>query len=109
MGSPTSPYGASPRLGGSDHPWVGIRGRVGNPGGMREFTETANFRGNDALCLVEASLACSICLSGDVEWSLRGDAWDAEVECRCRRCGDVRTVSLTGEQALRLSVDPALT
>ena len=76
---------------------------------MSDFNETANFRGDDAVCLVEASLACSVCLSGDVEWSLRGDAWDAEVQCRCRRCGDVRTVSLTGEQALRLSVDPALT
>lgn len=71
---------------------------------MREFTETASFRGNDAQCLVEASLACRLCLSGEVEWSLRADEWDAEVECRCLHCGDVRTVSLTGDQALRLAL-----
>ena len=80
---------------------------------MSDFNETASFRGDDALCLVEASLACSVCLSGDVEWALRADDWDAEVLCRCEACGDVRTVSLTGDQALRLSstarsAEPAL-
>ncbi len=69
------------------------------------FTETATFRGDDVPCLVEASLACSVCLSGEVGWSLRGGVWDTEVECRCERCGHVRTVSLTGEQALRLSLE----
>ncbi len=69
------------------------------------FAETASFRGDDVLCLVEASLACRVCLCGDVGWSLRADEWDAEVECRCERCGHVRTVSLTGEQALRLSLE----
>ena len=72
---------------------------------MLAVTETATFRGDDDVCLVEASLACSVCLSGDVEWSLRGDEWDAAVDCRCERCGYTRTVWLTGEQALRLSLD----
>ncbi len=83
-------------------------------GGLRNtrrvvaLTETATFRGDDATPLVEASLACRMCLSGEIDWSLRVGEWDAEVECRCRGCDDVRTVSLTGEQALRLSVDRRL-
>jgi hypothetical protein len=72
------------------------------------LTETATFRPDDDVCLVEASLACRVCLSDDVEWSLRTDDWDPEVACRCRRCGDSRTVSLTGYQALRLSLDDRL-
>jgi hypothetical protein len=72
---------------------------------MAAITETATFRGDDHVCLVEASLACSVCLSGDVEWSLRSDAWDAKVLCRCGACGYERTVWLTGEQALRLTLD----
>jgi hypothetical protein len=72
---------------------------------MATLTETASFRGDDATPLVAASLACRMCLSGEIDWSLRVEAWDSDVECRCRGCGDVRTVSLTGEQALRLSVD----
>ena len=72
------------------------------------LTETASFRGDDATPLVAASLACRMCLSGDIDWSLRMADWDAEVVCHCRGCDDVRTVSLTGEQALRLSVDQRL-
>jgi hypothetical protein len=71
-------------------------------------TETATFRGDDAVCLVEASLACLVCLSGEVEWSIRGDIWDAEAVCRCEACGLKRSVWLTGEQALRLTVDRRL-
>jgi hypothetical protein len=71
---------------------------------MLTLTETASFRGDDATPLVAASLACRMCLSGEIDWALRVDEWDAEAECRCRGCGDVRTVSLTGEQALRLSM-----
>jgi hypothetical protein len=68
------------------------------------FTETANFRGDDQPCLVEASLACRVCLSGAIDWSLRVADWDHEVVCRCRDCGDERVVSLTGDQALRLAL-----
>jgi hypothetical protein len=73
-----------------------------------DLTETASFKGDDAVCLVEASLACRICLSGDVEWSMRSSDWDAEVVCRCEACGDRRSVWLNGEQALRLTVDRRL-
>jgi len=62
------------------------------------------FRGDDSPVLVEASLACRICLSGEVEFVLRPERWVAEAECRCLACGDCRTVSLTDEQALRLAL-----
>ena len=69
--------------------------------------ETAIFRGDDDPLLVAAALACRACLSGDVEPSLSIDEFDAEAICRCRACGYTRTVSLTPEQALRLSLQPA--
>jgi hypothetical protein len=72
-------------------------------------TETVTFRADDDSRLVEASLACRMCLSSDVEWSLAVDEYEAEAHCRCRGCGYVRTVSLTDSQALRLSVDRRLT
>jgi hypothetical protein len=34
------------------------------------------------------------------------DDFDAEATCRCRACGYTRKVSLTSEQALRLSLQP---
>ena len=69
--------------------------------------ELANFRGDDDPSLVAATLACRACLSGAVDWSLIPDEWDYEVECRCRNCGYVRIVSLNGDQALRLLLQPA--
>jgi hypothetical protein len=69
---------------------------------MHQSTELATFRGDDEPCLVQAALACRVCLSGEVHWSLRVDEWDAQVECACRSCGDRRTVSLNSQQALRL-------
>jgi hypothetical protein len=57
--------------------------------------ELATFRGDDDPSLVAAALACRACLSGDFEGA---------VECRCQSCGYVREVSLTSEQALRLSL-----
>ncbi len=74
--------------------------------GVSTTCELAAFRGDDTPALVEASLSCRMCLSGAVEWSLQAELWEAEVECRCHACGQVRTVSLTGEQALRLSLHP---
>jgi len=67
--------------------------------------ELATFRGDDDPTLVAAALACRACLSGDVEWFLRVDDFDGEAECHCRACGYVRTVSLTSEQTLRLSLE----
>jgi hypothetical protein len=74
---------------------------------MEETLELASFRGDDDPCLIAASLACRVCLSGDVEWSLRVHDFDGDVQCRCRGCGDVRTISLTANQALRLSLQSA--
>jgi uncharacterized Zn finger protein len=68
--------------------------------------ELAYFRGDDDPALVAAALACRACLSGDVDWSLMIEDFEAEVICRCRSCGYVRTVALTDEQALRMSLQP---
>jgi len=74
---------------------------------MDHTLELATFRGNDEPCLVEAALACRMCLSSDVEWSLAVDDFEGRVECACRSCGYVREVSLTSEQTLRLSLQPS--
>lgn len=75
---------------------------------MQQATlELASFRGNDDPSLVAATLACRACLSGDVEWALSVDDFEGEVECRCRSCGYARSVSLTSEQTLRLSLQDA--
>ncbi|HEU0023244.1 MAG TPA: hypothetical protein VFQ12_01345 [Thermoleophilaceae bacterium] len=74
---------------------------------MDHTLELASFRGDDELCLVEAALACRLCLSSDVEWSLLVEDFEGQVECRCRACGYSRTVSLTSEQTLRLSLQSA--
>jgi hypothetical protein len=66
--------------------------------------ETTTFRGDDDPRLVSAALACSACLSSDVDWSLGLDEWDARVECSCRSCGHRRVLALNPQQALRLSL-----
>jgi hypothetical protein len=71
---------------------------------MDDSLELATFRGNDEPALVEAALSCRACLSGAVDWSLRVEDFEGTVECRCQSCGYVREVSLTSEQALRLSL-----
>jgi hypothetical protein len=65
---------------------------------------TANFHGDDAECLVAASLACRACLSGEIEWRLEVTEHDPRVHCRCRRCGGTQVVFVTESQALRLSL-----
>ena len=64
--------------------------------------ETTTFRGDDDPRLVLAALACSACLSGDVEWTLELDEWEPQVESVCRGCGHRRVVALNPQQALRL-------
>jgi hypothetical protein len=66
--------------------------------------ETTAFRGDDPESLVAAGLSCRVCLSGDVDWSLSLEPWDDHAVCRCRRCGYRRSVALTPDQALRLSL-----
>ncbi len=72
--------------------------------GMESQVEITSFRGDDDPRLVSAALACRQCLSGDVEWWLRVDDWEAEAECRCRECGHRRVVALNFQQALRLQL-----
>jgi hypothetical protein len=72
---------------------------------MEQTLELATFRGDDDPSLVAAALACRACLSGEVDWSLLVDDFEGEVVCRCRVCGYTRSVSLTSEQALRLSLE----
>ena len=71
----------------------------------RNRPETVAFRGDDPSCLVAAGLACRVCLASDVTWALELDPWDNRARTRCRRCGHERTVSLTSEQGLRLSLE----
>jgi hypothetical protein len=69
---------------------------------VQQPSERANFRGDDHPALVAATLACPSCLSGDVEWALEVDEWEAQVHCSCRHCGHHRAVELNSQQALRL-------
>ena len=72
---------------------------------MGAVLETAAFRADDPECLVAASLSCHRCLSSEVEWNLRrATGYDAAVECACRACGAARTVFVTPDQALRLTL-----
>ena len=71
---------------------------------MTATCEAATFLPADPGCLVEASLACSVCLSSRIDSTLVLDGYDPSVECACRECGHVRRVFLTPEQALRLSL-----
>jgi hypothetical protein len=71
---------------------------------MKHDLELASFRGDDHPGLVAAALACPVCLSGEVEWSLELDDFGGEARCRCRECGYDRPVALSEEQALRLSL-----
>ncbi len=52
--------------------------------------------------LVAASLSCSACLSGEVDWALDGAGFDPSVRVACRDCAHVRRVFLEPMQALRL-------
>ena len=71
---------------------------------MEEVLELASFRGDDEPALVAAALACRVCLSGEVDWALEVSDFDGQVHCCCRSCGHRRVVTLTYDQALRLSL-----
>jgi hypothetical protein len=70
--------------------------------------ETTTFRGDDDPRLVWAALACSACLSGEVDWALELDEWEPQVACACRSCGHRRVLALTAQQALRLHLHTTL-
>jgi hypothetical protein len=72
---------------------------------MAHHDETAAFRASDQDCLVAASLACPVCLSGQVDWHLSvSDDYESHVDCVCAECGHTRTVFLGQMQALRLAL-----
>jgi hypothetical protein len=71
---------------------------------MARDLELAMFRGDDHPGVVGATLACRVCLSAHVEWSLDVDEAGGEVRCHCLACGDRRAVSLNPEQTLRLAL-----
>jgi hypothetical protein len=71
---------------------------------MTRDLELASFRGDDHPGLVAAALACRVCLSSEVEWSLDVDDLGGEVRCHCLACGHRRAVSLNSDQTLRLAL-----
>jgi hypothetical protein len=71
------------------------------------LTDTARFRPNDPDALVNASLACPVCLCADtVEWDGSLQGYDPSVQCRCSSCQQRWRVYLAPEQALRLGLMP---
>ena len=64
--------------------------------------ERASFHSSDPVALVEASLACPVCLHA-VDWASAGRGAQPVVACRCRHCGHAREVELSGAQLLRLA------
>jgi hypothetical protein len=68
-----------------------------------EDMEHASFLLTDPPALVQAALACPVCLHS-VEWEDAGAGVQPAVDCECRNCGHVRTVHLTAAQMLRLTV-----
>lgn len=72
---------------------------------MAMLADTARFRADDPDVLVEASLACPICLRAEgVTWHGALDDYDPSCECHCGHCGERWRVYLEPQQALRLSV-----
>jgi hypothetical protein len=65
--------------------------------------EQASFLLTDPPALVQASLACPLCLHA-VDWRDAGTGADPAVECECRNCGHERTVYLSAGQMLRLTL-----
>jgi hypothetical protein len=71
---------------------------------MERDLELASFRGDDHPGVVGATLACRVCLSSNVEWSLDVDEMGGEARCHCLGCGHRRAVTLNSEQTLRLAL-----
>lgn len=72
---------------------------------MVMLADTARFRTDDPDELVEASLACPLCLRCEsVRWEAALDEYDPSCECQCMSCGERWRVYLSPHQALRLSV-----
>jgi hypothetical protein len=69
------------------------------------LADTARFRPTDPDPLVNASLACPVCLrSEDIEWDDSLEGYDPSVECVCPSCQAQWRVYLAPEQALRVGL-----
>jgi hypothetical protein len=72
---------------------------------MATLSDTARFRPDDPDELVEASLACPLCLQSErVQWRAAFDEYDPSCACHCLACDERWRVYLAPHQALRLSV-----
>jgi hypothetical protein len=61
---------------------------------------TASFDPTDPQPLVDAALACPLCLSASHWHAVSGPV----LECACTECGHHHALVVTGEQLLRLTV-----
>ncbi|MHB8660129.1 MAG: hypothetical protein ACYC91_19750 [Solirubrobacteraceae bacterium] len=72
---------------------------------MIALVDTARFRADDPDALVEASLACPLCLGSErVQWRSALAGHDPSVECRCPDCDERWRVYLAPQQALRVAL-----
>jgi hypothetical protein len=72
---------------------------------MAALADVARFRPEDPDILVQAALACPVCLrTQDVEWLDSLEGYDPSVQCRCPSCQTRWWVYLAPDQALRLGL-----
>jgi hypothetical protein len=72
---------------------------------MSSLADVARFRADDPDSLVEASLACPVCLGSEqVLWEAALEDYDPSVECMCPTCEQRWRVYLAPDQVLRLGL-----
>jgi hypothetical protein len=72
---------------------------------MVGLADVARFRPSDPDELVNASLACPLCLGSDqVRWEGALEGHDPSVRCSCPDCGEQWLVYLAPQQALRIGL-----
>jgi hypothetical protein len=86
-------------------PWVAACAARHHIGVIVTLVDIARFRPTDPDALVNASLACPVCLRADeVEWDDSLDGYDPSVQCLCPSCQARWRVYLAPEQALRVGL-----
>ncbi len=72
---------------------------------MAALADVARFRPEDPDVLVQAALACPVCLRvEDVEFQDSLEGYDPSVQCRCPSCQTRWRVYLAPDQVLRLGL-----
>ena len=72
---------------------------------MAALGDVARFRPEDPDVLVQAALACPMCLrTEDVKWVDSLEGYDPSVQCRCPSCQTRWRVYLAPDQVLRLGL-----